>query len=146
VRRKKSKTDIIANLLSEGFIPILPNIGWSGTGKPYNISPQSLPSRLPRHFTPPSFSSLPISVVFRRMVLRRRPAWMFPDNIISQLTAPQAKCFLDLNRKREKSHHYEIVSLAYRACQAGIERTHVIDGREDGMLLKEFFPTAALAR
>ena len=142
---EKIKTDIIANLLSEGFIPILPNIGWSGTGKPYNISSSELAFTVA--------SALHASKLFFITDFGGISADGFetppgvevsPDNIISQLTAPQAKSFLDLNRKREKSHHYEIVSLAYRACQAGIERTHVIDGREDGMLLKEIFSNRGL--
>jgi len=39
---EKIKIDIVEGLLSEGFIPIFPNIGWTGTGKPYNISSSEL--------------------------------------------------------------------------------------------------------
>ncbi|MBN1566609.1 MAG: amino-acid N-acetyltransferase [Acidobacteria bacterium] len=142
---ERIKTDIIQNLLSEGFIPILPNIGWSGTGKPYNISSSELAVTVA--------SALRASKLFFITDFGGIAADGFetppgidvtPDNIISQLTAPQAKSFLDLNKKGEKSHQYEIVSLAYRASQAGIERVHVIDGREDGMLLKEIFSSRGL--
>ena len=34
----KLQTDSIKNILQNGFIPIFPCIGWSSTGKPYNIS------------------------------------------------------------------------------------------------------------
>jgi amino-acid N-acetyltransferase len=142
---EKIKTSIIENLLSEGFIPIFPNIGWSGTGKAYNISSSELAFTVA--------SALHASKLFFITDFGGIAADDFetppgvditPDNIISQLTKPQAKSFLELNKKREKSHHYEIVSLAYRACQAGIERVHVIDGREDGMLLKEIFSNRGL--
>jgi amino-acid N-acetyltransferase len=142
---EKIKTDIIENLLSEGFIPIFPNIGWSGTGKPYNISSSELALTVA--------SALHASKLFFITDFGGIAADGFetptgvditPDNVISQLTAPQAKSFLELNKKHEKSQLYEIVSLAYRACQAGIERVHVIDGREDGMLLKEIFSNRGL--
>jgi amino-acid N-acetyltransferase len=142
---EKIKIDIIENLLSSGFIPILPNIGWSGTGKPYNISSSELAFTVA--------SALHASKLFFITDFGGIAADGFEmppgvditlDNIISQLTAPQAKSFLDLNRKREKSEGYEILSLAYRACMAGIERVHVIDGREDGMLLKEIFSNRGL--
>ena len=142
---EKIKTDIIENLLSEGFIPIFPNIGWSGTGKPYNISSSELALTVA--------SALHASKLFFITDFGGIAADGFetptgvdttPDNVISQLTEPQAKSFLELNKKHEKNPLYEIVSLAYRACQAGIERVHVIDGREDGMLLKEIFSNRGL--
>ncbi len=142
---EKIKIDILEHLLSEGFIPIFPNIGWSGTGKPYNISSSELAFTIA--------SALHASKLFFITDFGGIATEGFetppgvditPDNIISQLTAPQAKSFLDLNKKLDKNHQYEIVSLAYRACQAGIERVHVIDGREDGMLLKEIFSNRGL--
>jgi amino-acid N-acetyltransferase len=142
---EKIKVDIIEGLLSEGFIPIFPNLGWSGTGKPYNISSSELAFTIA--------SALHASKLFFITDFGGISAGGFetppgvditPDNVISQLTAPQAKSFLDLNEKLERNHQYEIVSLAYRACQAGIERVHVIDGREDGMLLKEIFSNRGL--
>ena len=142
---EKIKAAIIEHLLSEGFIPIFPNIGWSGTGKPYNISSSELAFTIA--------SALHASKLFFITDFGGIAADSFeippgvditPDSVISQLTAPQAKILLDMNKKHEKSHQYEIVSLAHRACQAGIERVHVIDGREDGMLLKEIFSNRGL--
>lgn len=137
---ERVKIDIVEKLLASGTVPIFPNIGWSATGKPYNISSSELAFTVA--------SALRASKIFFITDFRGIAADDFEtppgveitaDNVISQLTAPQARSFLDLNKKHEKSSAYEIVSLAYRACQAGIERVHVIDGREDGMLLKEIF-------
>jgi amino-acid N-acetyltransferase len=142
---EKIKIDIIEGLLGEGFIPIFPNIGWSATGKPYNISSSELAVTIA--------SALHASKLFfvtdfggiSAEGLETPPGMdISPDKVISQLTTPQAKGFLDLNKRFEASQEYEIVSLAYRACQAGIERVHVIDGREDGMLLKEIFSNRGL--
>ncbi len=142
---EKVKIDIIVSMLSTGSVPIFPNIGWSGTGKPYNISSSELAFTVA--------SALRASKLFFITDFGGISAEGFDmppgvditqDNVISQLTAPQAKIFLDLNKRQEMSHNYEIVSLAYRACQAGIERVHIIDGCEDGMLLKEIFSNRGL--
>lgn len=142
---ERVKTDIIQSMLSAGSIPIFPNIGWSGAGKPYNISSSELAFTVA--------SALRASKLFFITDFGGIAANGFetppgvditPENIISQLTTPQARSFLDLNSKKEKSESYEIVSLAYRACMAGIERVHVIDGREDGMLIKEIFSNRGL--
>jgi len=142
---EKVKTDIVENLLSTGSVPIFPNIGWSGIGKPYNISSSELAFtvasalRASKLFFVTDFGGIAVGDY-------EMPPGVdiTPENIISQLTAPQAKSFIDLNKKRAQGEPYEIVSLAYRACQAGIERVHVIDGREDGMLLKEIFSNRGL--
>jgi amino-acid N-acetyltransferase len=139
------KADIVENLLASGFIPIFPNIGWSSSGKPYNISSSELA------FT--AAAALKASKIFFITDFGgisadgfETPAGVYvsPENVVAQLTAPQAKAFLEINKNRAKTHHYELVSLAYRACEAGIERVHVIDGREEGMLLKEIFSNRGL--
>jgi amino-acid N-acetyltransferase len=142
---EKIKADIIENLLSSGFIPIFPNIGWSGVGKPYNISSSELAFTIASELRASKLFFITDFGGIASEGLELPPGVdVTPDNTISQLTAPQAKIFLDLNRKTDRTHEYEIVSLAYRACQAGIERVHIIDGREDGMLLKEIFSNRGL--
>jgi amino-acid N-acetyltransferase len=142
---EKIKIDIIENLLSTGFIPIFPNIGWSGTGKPYNISSSELAFTIASGLHASKlFFIIDFGGISANGFEMPHGVDLTPDNIISQLTTPQAKSFLDLNKNREKTHPYELVSHAYRACQAGIERVHVIDGREDGMLLKEIFSNRGL--
>ncbi|MBD3241645.1 MAG: amino-acid N-acetyltransferase, partial [Chitinivibrionales bacterium] len=36
------QTDIVAHTIDDGLIPIFPNVGWSASGTPYNISSNSL--------------------------------------------------------------------------------------------------------
>ncbi len=142
---EKIKTDIVENLLASGFIPIFPNIGWSGTGKPYNISSSELAFTVAAALRASKiFFVTDFGGVSADGFAVPPGVYVTPENVVSQLTAPQAKAFLELNRDREKTHHYELVSLAYRACEAGIERVHVIDGREEGMLLKEIFSNRGL--
>jgi amino-acid N-acetyltransferase len=142
---EKIKTDIVENLLATGFVPIFPNIGWSGTGKPYNISSAELALTAAAALKASKlFFITDFGGVSADGFAIPSGVYVTPENVVSQLTAPQAKAFLELNKNREKTHHYELVSLAYRACEAGIERVHVIDGREEGMLLKEIFSNRGL--
>ena len=39
---ERLQIDILNNVLEDGLIPIFPNIGWSGKGKPYNLSSNEL--------------------------------------------------------------------------------------------------------
>jgi amino-acid N-acetyltransferase len=43
---EKVNVEIVRKTLSDGLVPIFPNIGWSATGKPYNISSNELACRL----------------------------------------------------------------------------------------------------
>ncbi len=141
----KIKTDIVESLLASGFIPIFPNIGWSGTGKPYNISSAELALTVAAALKASKLFFITAFGGIRTEGFTIPPGvYVTPENTVPQLTAPQARAFLDLNNKNEKSAQYEIVSMAFRACEAGIERVHVIDGREEGMLLKEIFSNRGL--
>ncbi len=142
---EKVKVDIIEALLSRSFIPIFPNIGWSGAGKPYNISSSELALTVASALRASKlFFITDFGGISAETFETPSGADITPDRVVSQLTTAQAKAFLELNRKLEKTNQYEIVSIACRACQSGIERVHVIDGREDGMLLKEIFSNRGL--
>jgi amino-acid N-acetyltransferase len=141
----KIKTDIVESLLASGFIPIFPNIGWSGTGKPYNVSSSELALTVA--------SALKASKLFFITDFGGIPAedskippgvYVTPEKIVAQLTAPQARAFIDLNKHKAQTAHFELIAQALRACEDGIERVHVIDGREEGMLLKEIFSNRGL--
>jgi amino-acid N-acetyltransferase len=137
---EKLQTDIIQNVLEEGLIPIFPNIGWNAQGKPYNISSNELAFTIAcelkaaklffitdfgglsaNDFTPPD------------------NAYVSSEGFISQLTIDETKKIIQANRKTSKVGSLEYASLAYHACKNGVQRVHIIDGRTDGMMLKEIF-------
>lgn len=136
---EKLKREIIENTLNEGLIPIFPNIGWSATGRPYNISSNELAFTISIELKAAKLFFITDSGGIHAGKFKIPEGVYVTDDTISQLKVPQAKEFLGVNLTKGKENDYELVSLAYRACKAGVERVHIIDGRIEGMLLKEIF-------
>jgi amino-acid N-acetyltransferase len=68
-----------------------------------------------------------------------KEVYVSSEGVISQLKMAQAGAFLDLNTTNNYDEQLELVSLAYKACKNGVERVHIVDGRIEGMVIKEIF-------
>jgi amino-acid N-acetyltransferase len=137
---EKVRFDIVKKVIGEGLIPIFPNIGWNAKGKPYNLSSGEL-----AYSIAVEMGAAKLFFIIDRLGLMARSykipkgVYVSSDGVISQLKMAQAGAFLDLNATDAYDEQLETVSLAYRACRNGVRRVHVIDGRVEGMLLKEIF-------
>jgi amino-acid N-acetyltransferase len=139
---EKIQVDIVTKLLDEGLIPIFPNIGWSAKGKPYNLSSTELAYSIGVEMKAAKlFYILPSPGIMAKGHKVPKDVYVSSDGVISQLTMAQAGTFLDVNDAKEAPYdeQTELVSFAYRACTNGVPRVHIVDGRVEGMLLKEVF-------
>ncbi|MDR1285999.1 MAG: amino-acid N-acetyltransferase [Treponema sp.] len=144
----------INTVLSQGMIPILPCIGWSPAGKSYNV-----PSDEIALAASTALKAIKLFVISAHEGLREGP-FVFPPGFetarggrVRRLTPREAEDILALNGKGkggqeknaagEKSASLRKVlgelSLALRACRAGVDRVHLVDGREEGAVLRELF-------
>ncbi|MBD3391826.1 MAG: amino-acid N-acetyltransferase [Chitinivibrionales bacterium] len=134
------QTDIVRRTLDQGQIPIFPNIGWNAKGKPYNISSNELALALGRELGAAKlFFITGFGGISGRKTRVPPGVYVSSDGTISQMTVTQAGGFLDINASSRQSTALELVSLAYEACRGGIPRVHIVDGRVEGMVLKEIF-------
>lgn len=130
-------TDRLRNVMDNGFVPILPCIGWNSLGQPYNIASNDLAvitaSRLgaEKLFFVTSGPDLAAS----DYQIPDGPP-LSEDGRISNFSLPDLEEFFRLNPDREG---LELLAKARRACEAGVARVHILDGRSDGVLLKEVF-------
>jgi amino-acid N-acetyltransferase len=65
-----------------------------------------------------------------------------PGRRISRLDVERADAFLALNESRPELAEdpgIELVRLAVRAAKHGVDRVHIVDGRSDGVILREIF-------
>jgi amino-acid N-acetyltransferase len=137
---EKVQVDIVQKVLSEGLIPIFPNIGWSAKGKPYNLSSNQL-----SYSIAVAMNAAKLFFTVDQLGIRvdtykiPKEVYVSSDGIISQLKVAQAGAFLDLNMTAAYDEQLELVSLAYKACKNGVERVHIVDGRVEGMVIKEVF-------
>ncbi|HKJ84765.1 MAG TPA: amino-acid N-acetyltransferase [Spirochaetia bacterium] len=136
----KIRVDLLRGVIEQGSIPILPCIGWSGSGKPYNISSRELATELA--------TALQASKLFFLAELDPLTTSRYqvagdvdstPGGRISRLTVEQATRFVDLNRDREDDLGCELVGRGLRAARHGVERVHIVDGRSEGVVLQEIF-------
>jgi amino-acid N-acetyltransferase len=131
-------TDPVREVISMGMIPIFPCIGWNSTGKPYNLSSDELVLQIAV-----ALGAEKLFFITTEAQLSAEhyhcPAecGVSRDGRISRIDASTAAHFLELNP--EKSGELFRINLARRACDRGISRVHILDGRREGVLLQEIF-------
>jgi amino-acid N-acetyltransferase len=152
----KIYSDSISRVLNLGAVPILPCIGWSPSGKAYNVPSDEIALAVSsalganKLFIVSSHNGirgelkqLPENIETREdgSIVRLTPA--DAEKIISALAAANA------GKTRGQGQGQMMppppppllreLMLALAACRAGIDRVHLIDGREEGAVLKELF-------
>ncbi len=138
--------DSIRKLIDDGMIPIFPNIGWSLTGRPYNISSNELALRISEELGAEKLFFITEQDGISGKGLTLPPSVKRNENgIISQLTAKDAEMMLESKENSSTTESdLEHLSLGYKATRSGVKRVHVIDGRVDGVLLQEIFSNQGL--
>ena len=130
-------TDRLRAVMDNGFIPILPCIGWNALGRPYNLPSNELAAITASRLGAEKLFFITAGPGFSV------PEYQVPDGVplspsggISNFSLPDLERFFALNPGREE---LDLLDKARRACEAGVERVHILDGRVDGALLKEIF-------
>lgn len=142
---ERLQIDILNNVLEDGLIPIFPNIGWSGKGKPYNLSSNELALTLSIELKAAKlFFVTDKGGIHQGEYKIPDGAFVTGEGTISQLNREQAQEFLDLNSSCSYDESLELVSLGLEACNLGVKRVHIVDGHIEGMILKEIFSNRGL--
>ncbi|GHT96954.1 amino-acid acetyltransferase [Spirochaetia bacterium] len=139
----KISTESIGRVLNLGMVPILPCIGWSPAGKPYNV-----PSDEIALAAASALGAIKLFIVSVHGGLRQG-VYTIPGHIgvgengrIVRLTPQEAEAVLEQNQDKagtEADKPLNELRLALKASKAGVERIHLIDGREQGSILRELF-------
>lgn len=133
------RSDLLFGVVDQGSIPILPCVGWSASGKPYNLSSRELATELAialrasKLFFVSAFHGLTSHGYATDGTIESAP-----DGRISRMNVDQARRFVELNPQEEDAG-IEMVRRALSATSSGVERVHLIDGRVDGGVLREIF-------
>ena len=132
------RVDTVRRVLEDAVIPVFPCIGWSAVGKPYNISSSELAVVLAK--------ILGAEKLF--LITSRKgynvDSYAVPDTVpiapggrIANFSLSELEAFFAKNPGKEDE--LEPLLHAQRACSAGVERSHILDGRRDGVILLETF-------
>lgn len=114
-------SDDIISVMEQGMVPILPCIGWSGTGKPYNVSSLELASRLAE--------SLNAEKLF---MLTSGEGFHEASTLVNNKNSVSLQ---DLSTKKLNP----LLQNAYNTCEKGVERVHILNSTLDGTILQEIF-------
>jgi amino-acid N-acetyltransferase len=130
--------DSLERVLNLGMVPILPCIGWSPSGKPYNVPSVDIALAVS--------SALKAEKLFFLSVHDRLQVKNFdkkedletrPDGSLVRLTPQQVEKLLISSSV--PSPFLRELHLALSASRAGVHRVHLLDAREEGAVLKELF-------
>jgi len=134
--------DSMRRVLDLGMVPILPCIGWSASGRPYNVSSDEIAL------------SAAVSLEAEKLFIIslsggvKKDTHHIPNGTLSgkngriiRLTPQEALKVLEANDGGKSGEDKPLaeLALAVEACKAGVERVHIIDGDEEGVVLKELF-------
>ena len=139
----KIYTDSISRVLNLGMVPILPCIGWSPAGKPYNVPGDEIALAVSS-----ALGAIKLFIVSAHGGLRKGE-FPLPDTIeirddgrLLRLCPQEAEAILASNSGDHGNSAAEVMRelrLALLASRAGVDRIHIIDGREEGAVLRELF-------
>jgi len=132
-------SNALNSVLNEGFIPIFPCIGWSSTGKPYNISSASLATEIAIKLNAKKlFFMSPYDNISDKDL--KLPEDVVGEDFVPSLNLDQLKSLLELNKNNTaKTSLLSLLKLSDIACQNGVERCHIVNGYIDGSLPCEIF-------
>jgi amino-acid N-acetyltransferase len=136
--------DPVEELMRTGMVPVFPCIGWSGAGKPYNLSSDELSIEVAKHLGAVKLFFVTSGPGYSSERFKTEEGWdLAPDGRIVRLTLDQAKRFAELNRGADEG---EISKIEYAAlaCSGGVERVHIVDGTIEGVILKELFSSLGI--
>lgn len=137
--------DLLRRTLDEGLMPIFPCIGWSAAGRPYNISSVELARRLAVELDSEKLFFVEAEAPLTQADVDADHAdaipaeAVTPDGRVSRLDLEQAQTLLDAGALRQDSSHKNLLRVALDACAKGVNRTHIVDGRIEGVILREIF-------
>jgi len=131
--------DLLLTVLSQGHVPVLPCIGWSATGKPYNISSLELAATLAESLNAQKLFFLDDDLEFDAEGHTLPPdGFLLKEGRITRMTGKSAAVFAESNDNLDDLE-YDILRLGSKAAANGVERIHYLNGSIDGAILQEVF-------
>ncbi|MCX8091786.1 MAG: amino-acid N-acetyltransferase [Verrucomicrobiae bacterium] len=127
-RVERVDVELLETLLSHDIIPVIPPLGFDGDGRTYRVNSDSV--------------ALAVAQALRAvklMFITTSQGLYWRGQLIRQMMVGELETLLEKSstdfapESLSKAHH------AAAACRSGVQRVHIINGREDEGLLAEVF-------
>ena len=131
-------TQALTTIIDQDVIPIFPPIGWNANGKTYNVAADELSVAISSQLTAEKlfFVGEGEAVPTENLIVPKSLG-IDPGQRISRLTVQEARELVKLNSIEEG--RIRKVDLGRKACETGVERVHMVDGLQEGVILQEIF-------
>ncbi len=125
---EKVDTEFLLSLLNSGVIPIVPPLGFDGDGKTYRVNSDGVALAI-------------AEAVKANKLIYLTTVDGLPNHgtIFSQLGVLEAKQYLKENTDKLSGILDSKLRHCIRACENGVARAHIINGKQDECLLGEIF-------
>jgi amino-acid N-acetyltransferase len=127
-RVERVDTELLQTLLAQGIVPVVPPLGFDGDGKTYRVNSDSVAVEIAKALG-----------AIKLIYITTHDGLVFQGQLIRQMLVGELEGLL---AQQKAQFIPEILSKAIHACaacQAGVQRVHVINGRVDEGLLAEVF-------
>lgn len=118
----------LQTLLKNDIVPVIPPLGFDGEGRTYRVNSDSV--------------ALEVALALRAIKLiyvTAHDGIVRGGKVLRQLSVSEAAELLSKNRGELEAAMVSKLEHGWKACQVGVERVHIINGRVDEGLLAEVF-------
>jgi amino-acid N-acetyltransferase len=127
-RIERVDASLLSTLLERDIIPVVPPLGCDGLGNTFRLNSDSVAVELAKTLG-----------AVKLVYLSTEGGVRGPKGVIRQLTVEEADVYLKKYRNDLPAETQTKLAHAIRAGKEGVERVHIIDGREEEGLLGEVF-------
>jgi amino-acid N-acetyltransferase len=121
-------TEMLQGLLSQGIVPVLPPLGFDGDGKTFRVNSDAVAVEVAKALG-----------ATKLIYVTTTDGLIYQGRLIQQILAADLDGYLAHNKSSFTPEAFSKAHYASAACQAGVPRVHVINGRIDEALLAEVF-------
>jgi amino-acid N-acetyltransferase len=121
-------TELLQTLLNQGIVPVVPPLGIDGDGKTYRANSDSI-----------AVATAEALKAIKLIFITGQDGLRYNDQLIRQLLVVDLQKLLQSGMGGFVPEMISKARYAAAACIAGVQRVHIIDGRDDEGLLAEVF-------
>jgi amino-acid N-acetyltransferase len=120
--------ELLQALLAQGIVPVIPPLGFDGDGKTYRVNSDSA-----------AVAVADALKAVKLIYITSQDGLIVNGELLRQMSVGDLDALLLKNRADFLPESVSKAQQAAAACRTGVERVHIINGREDDGLLAEVF-------
>jgi amino-acid N-acetyltransferase len=121
-------TEFLQTLLYEGIVPVIPSLGFDGDGKTYRVNSDGV-----------ALAVAEALKATKLIFITAQDGLRYHDQLVRQILVGDLQKLIQSGSYGFGSEMFSKAYYAAAACAAGVQRVHIINGREDEGLLAEVF-------